>query len=84
MGDLSADTVLTHGRDGCFTATLSRDWEIWGPNGGYMAAFALAAARETSGRTRPANASVHFLGVASFDEQIEITTTVQRETPRVA
>ena len=59
---------------------LSRDWEIWGPNGGYMAAFALGAAQEVSGRARPANATVHFLGVASFDAPIEVTATVQRAT----
>ena len=78
MGDLAVDTALTPAADGSFTATLSRDWEIWGPNGGYMAAFVLSAARHASGRARPANATVHFLGVASFDVPIEVTTTVQR------
>lgn len=80
MGDLAVDTALTPLPDGRFTAVLSRAWEIWGPNGGYMAAFALNAAREVSGRARPANATVHFLGVASFDAPIEVTTTVQRAT----
>ena len=80
MGDLAADTALTPTGDGTFTATLSRDWEIWGPNGGYMAAFALHAARIASGRSRPANATVHFLGAASFDAPIEVTATVQRAT----
>ena len=80
MGNLTVDTALTRSADGIFTAMLSRDWEIWGPNGGYMAAFALEAARETSGRARPANATVHFLGVASFETPIEVTTTVQRST----
>jgi acyl-CoA thioesterase len=80
MGDLAVDTALTPVTEGHFTATLSRDWEIWGPNGGYMAAFALGAAREASGRARPANATVHFLGVASFDVPIDVTTSVQRAT----
>ena len=80
MGDLAVDTALSPSTNGSFTATLSRDWEIWGPNGGYMAAIALGAARETSGRARPANATVHFLGVASFDATVEVTTTVQRAT----
>ena len=80
MGDLAADTALTPVADGRFTATLSRDWEIWGPNGGYMAAFAINAARAASGRARPANATVHFLGVASFDAPIELHTSVQRAT----
>jgi acyl-CoA thioesterase len=80
MGDLAVDTALTPVADGRYTARLSRDWEIWGPNGGYMAAFALGAARSASGRARPANATVHFLGVASFDEPIDVTTTVQRSS----
>jgi acyl-CoA thioesterase len=80
MGDLAVDSALTRVADGSFTAGLSRDWEIWGPNGGYMAAFALGAAREVSQRARPANATVHFLGVASFDAPIEVTATVQRAT----
>jgi acyl-CoA thioesterase len=80
MGDLAADAQLTPTGDGTFTATMSRDWEIWGPNGGYMAAFALDAARGVSGRARPANAAVHFLGAASFDAPIEVTATVQRAT----
>ena len=80
MGNLAVDTTLTPTIEGGFTANLSRDWEIWGPNGGYMAAFALAAARQISGRARPANATVHFLGAASFDAPIEISTTVQRAT----
>ncbi|MFN8020256.1 MAG: thioesterase family protein [Acidimicrobiales bacterium] len=80
MGDLAADTTLTPAVSGTFTATLSRDWEIWGPNGGYMAAFAVQAARAVTARARPANATVHFLGAASFDAPIEVTTTVQRAT----
>jgi acyl-CoA thioesterase len=80
MGDLAVDAALTPAGDGTFAGTLSRDWEIWGPNGGYMAAFALDGARAASGRARPANATVHFLGAASFDAPIEVTATVQRST----
>ena len=36
MGDFAADTELTAVGDGTFTRMLHRDWEIWGPNGGYM------------------------------------------------
>ena len=43
MGDLEHDTRLS-GADGRYTATISEDWRIWGPNGGYMAAVALRAA----------------------------------------
>jgi acyl-CoA thioesterase len=80
VGDLAVDSAVTPVTEDRFTATLSRDWEIWGPNGGYMAAIALNAARAASGRSRPANATVHFLGVASFDAPVEVSTTVQRAT----
>lgn len=83
MGDLTADAALTERDDGTYSADLSRDWEIWGPNGGYMAALALDAARRLSGRPRPANASIHFLSAASFDGPVTVTPTVQRAT-RVA
>lgn len=43
MGDLDRDTALT-GSAGRYTAALSEDWRIWGPNGGYVAAVALRAA----------------------------------------
>jgi acyl-CoA thioesterase len=74
--DARIDPVTTDG----FTARLSRDWEIWGPNGGYMAAIALRAAHQVGGRARPANATVHFLGVASFDMPVEVSVVVQRDT----
>lgn len=83
MGDLATDTALTPLADGAYSCSLSRDWEIWGPNGGYMAAIALRAAEAATGRARPANATVHFLGVASFDEPLTVTTAVQRSS-RVA
>ena len=34
MGDLATDTAVRALGDGVFEATLSRDWEIWGPMGG--------------------------------------------------
>ena len=69
MGDLAADTQVT-GSVGRFTARLSRDWEIWGPNGGYIAAIALRAAGQHSQFGRPVSISGHFLGIASFDQVI--------------
>ncbi len=66
MGDLALDTAGRRLGDGRFEATLSRDWEIWGPNGGDVAAVALRAAGAAAGPSRPAavdhaggNVSVH-------------------------
>jgi acyl-CoA thioesterase-2 len=75
MGDLDLDTRLqpVPGEPGHYTIRLSPDWEIWGPNGGYVAAVALRAAGLEGGFSRPAALSVHYLGVARFDEvQLEV------------
>ena len=79
MGDFDLDTSLAPIGDGSFTRAASREWEIWGPNGGYMAALALRAAGVHCGRPRPANASVHFLGVANFDDPLTITPSTLRQ-----
>ncbi len=75
MGDLSIDTALEPLGDGRFRARLSREWEIWGPMGGYVAAVALRAAGATSPFDRPATFYCHYLGVADFDTvDLEVTT----------
>lgn len=71
MGDFAVDTAVSGG-DGHYVATLSREWEIWGPMGGYLATFALRAAGAESSFARPASFFCHYLGVAKF-EQIDIT-----------
>ncbi|MBV8983145.1 MAG: thioesterase family protein [Acidimicrobiia bacterium] len=81
MGDLGVDTAVERVDDGRYTATLSRDWEIWGPMGGYLASFALRAAGDVSPFDRPASFSCHYLGVASFDAiDISVTTLRQART----
>ena len=65
MGDLAADTKVT-GSVGRYSARLSRDWEIWGPNGGYIASIALRAAGAHSRFGRPVSIVGHFLGVADL------------------
>ena len=47
-------------------AELSRNWEVWGPNGGYVAAIALRAAMARSRLPRPASFHCHFLAVGEF------------------
>jgi acyl-CoA thioesterase len=65
MGDLDIDTRVTGG-GGRYTATLTRDWEIWGPNGGYVAVVALRAAGAETSLRRPATFSCQFINVADF------------------
>ena len=81
MGDLTEDTAV-EGGDGHYTTTLSRDWEIWGPNGGYIAAIALRAAGAYSRFDRPVTLVGHFLGVADFDAPVDLEVTTLREAKR--
>lgn len=37
MGDLDATRVEPADEPGRFTAKLSADWNVWSPNGGYVA-----------------------------------------------
>jgi acyl-CoA thioesterase-2 len=66
MGDLAVDTAVRALGDGLYEATMSRDWEIWGPMGGYVAACALRAAGASTPELRPAAFSCHYLSVAEF------------------
>ena len=78
MGDLANDTAVTETGEGRYTATLSRAWEIWGPMGGYIASVALRAAGAASPFARPASFFCQYLGVASFDEPVDIEVTTLR------
>jgi acyl-CoA thioesterase len=80
MGDLGKDSAV-RGGDGRYTATMSRNWEIWGPQGGYVAAVALRAAGEHSRFGRPASIVGHFVGVADFTD-VDIETTTKRAASR--
>jgi acyl-CoA thioesterase len=80
MGDLANDTEL-QGTEGHYTCELSRDWEIWGPNGGYIAAIALRAAGAHTRFDRPASMVGHFLGVAAF-ETLDVDVTTLRAAKR--
>jgi len=82
MGDFAIDTAV-EGSDGEYRARLSRDWEIWGPNGGYVAAVALRAAGAATPLTRPATFNCHFLNVADFDT-VDLRVTTLRASKRAA
>ena len=82
MGDFAIDTAI-EGGDGHYRARLSRDWQIWGPNGGYVAAIALRAAGAHASLPRPANFTCHFLSVADFAE-VDLAVTTLRASKRAA
>jgi acyl-CoA thioesterase len=61
------------GGSGRYHIELSRAWEIWGPNGGYLAALALRAAGLQSEVRRPASISCQFLSSPQFSAvEIEV------------
>jgi len=66
VGDVERQTAVTLEDDGRYRAMVHRDWEIWGPGGGYVAAIALRAAGAESPFRRPASFFCHYLSVAEF------------------
>ena len=68
MANFLADTAVYRdpSGDGRYRSTLSPDWAVWGPNGGYVSAIALRAALAESRLPRPASFSCHFLAVGEF------------------
>lgn len=68
MGKLQIDTAIRQDGDR-LTCALHKDWNIWGPNGGYVASVALRAAGVAAPEDhRPATISVQYLSVAEFGE----------------
>lgn len=78
MGDLGEQTAVEALGEGRYRGTLSQDWEIWGPMGGYLAAHALRAAGLATPHAHPAAFSCHYLGVARF-EPIDILVEPRKE-----
>lgn len=75
MSDFELDTRLERIDENRFRATFSRDWEIWGPSGGYVASIALRAAGQIAKVQRPASFSGHFLAVGRFETvDVEVRT----------
>jgi acyl-CoA thioesterase-2 len=77
VGDFDRDTRLEPLGGGRYRATPHPDWEIWGPNGGYVAAIALRAAGAEAAILRPSSFTCHYLAVARF-EPVEIDVEVLR------
>lgn len=83
MGDVGIDTAVRRVDERRWRATLSEDWNIWGPNGGYVASVCLRAAGAASGMDRPATIACHYLAVGEFDD-VDLDVTVLRATRRTA
>ncbi|MGP8059869.1 MAG: acyl-CoA thioesterase [Acidimicrobiales bacterium] len=77
MGDLADDTAVRHLGGGHYRGRLERAWEIWGPEGGYVASLALRAAGAESPFDRPATFACHYLAVAEF-APVELSVTTLR------
>lgn len=54
------------GAHGSYNTTLSDQWEIWGPNGGYLAAIALRATAGEAEIRQPRSFYCHFLSSPAF------------------
>lgn len=67
VGDLEEDTAIELVRPGHYTATVSADWALLGPVGGYLASIALRAAGAHASLPRPASLSCQYLSRARFD-----------------
>lgn len=74
---LEATTALV-GEGGSYSVALSDDWEIWGPNGGYLAAIALRAAGRLAEIPRPVSFYCHFLSSPAFAEVELSVETLKR------
>jgi acyl-CoA thioesterase II len=87
MGDFEEQTRVFP-REGRLAAELSRDWAVWGPNGGYLATIALRAAGTVSRLRRPASIAIHYLSVADFAEVtldvVSLKATRRAESLRVS
>lgn len=79
MADLAQATRVEQSGPRTFDAELSPEWEIWGPQGGYLASVALRAAGITSERARPVSIHAHFVG-AGRTGPIQLRTEVNRAT----
>jgi len=90
MGDFADQTAVApvDGAPGHFTAQVSEDWAIWGPNGGYLTAIALRAAGAVAAIPRPASLTTHFLRTPQFapvDLAVEVVHAGRRsESLRIA
>jgi acyl-CoA thioesterase II len=78
--DLERDTRISGG-DGRYSGALAEGWDIWGPQGGYVAALALRAAGAAGSFPRPASMACHYLRPArrgAVDIEVESLRRARR------
>lgn len=78
--DLEQATRIA-GSEGRYSTTLSDQWAIWGPNGGYLAAIALRAAGELAAIRKPCSFYCHFLSSPEF-AQVELEASALKQGRR--
>jgi acyl-CoA thioesterase-2 len=81
MADDLERATAVQAEDGRYLACLSPDWEIWGPNGGYLAAIALRAAGAVAEIQSPASFYCHFLSSPAF-EAVQLDVSVLKRGRR--
>jgi acyl-CoA thioesterase-2 len=62
------DALRLDGTNGRYRTELSKQWEVWGPNGGYLASLALCAVGKQAEIQRPSSLYCHFLSSPQFAE----------------
>lgn len=81
MGDFERDTRVQKVDTGHYRAEISRSWEVWGPNGGYLATIALRAAGDAASIKRPVTFHGHYLRVGRF-EPVRLDVNVLQQGSR--
>lgn len=81
MGNLAEDTQVRQFDDDLYHAELSQDWDLVGPNGGYVAAVALRAVGRHVALARPVSISCQFLEPPRFGP-VALRLTVLRSARR--
>ncbi len=75
MSTLEQHTAVVPTGDGKYQGTVSAQWKMWVPVGGYLASIALRAVGAHTTKARPASFTCHYLGEARFEDvDIEVTT----------
>lgn len=81
VGDLEQDTAIEEAGPGRYRATISPDWALWRPVGGYAAAIALRAAGAHSAMPLPVSLSCQYLAPVRF-ETVDIDVACLRSSRR--